>query len=71
MPGHTATKVWKYDSAGQDLLQGGAHYLHIKWPDLLMNNAGKYSDIAFDSLKSLNMLWLIFQEFYEVSVLSS
>lgn len=30
----------------KDFLQGGAHYLHVNWPYVLIINAGQDSDIG-------------------------
>ena len=38
----------------QDIVQGGAHYLCVKWPHFLMLNAGQDSNIFVVYLKSLN-----------------
>ena len=39
--------IWNMDreEQRQNFLQGAAHYLCVKWPDLLLINAGKDSNI--------------------------
>ena len=32
--------------AGRTFLQGGTHYLHAKWPDFIMINAGQDGNIG-------------------------
>jgi hypothetical protein len=38
-------KYSDYEKVRPDLLQGGAQYVHVKWPDILVVSAGQENNI--------------------------